>query len=100
MLGFVIGDSNMVTGFRLVGVRGTEATTLDEAKAAFAQATARTDIAVIIISQQFSQSMQPEIAKTRERGVTPMVVEVPGAVGATAETNLSEIVSKNLGIRV
>ena len=32
MIGYVIGDSDMITGFRLVGVEGAEAATPDEAK--------------------------------------------------------------------
>ena len=31
MIGFVIGDSDMITGFRLVGVEGIEVSTADEA---------------------------------------------------------------------
>ena len=31
MLGYVIGDSDMITGFRLVGVEGVEVTSVDEA---------------------------------------------------------------------
>ena len=53
MIGYVIGDSDMITGFRLVGVEGAEASPHDEAKQALSKALARSDIGVIIISEAF-----------------------------------------------
>ena len=53
MIGFVIGDSDMITGFRLVGVEGVEASTVDEARQALNKAFTRNDIGVIIISESF-----------------------------------------------
>ena len=54
MLGYVIGDADMVTGFRLVGVEGVEATSADEAGQALDKALTRTDLAIVIISEEFS----------------------------------------------
>ena len=34
MLGYVIGDSDMITGFRLVGLEGVEVNSVDEARQA------------------------------------------------------------------
>ena len=53
MIGYVIGDSDMITGFRLVGVEGVEATSIDEARQALNKALTRTDIGMIIISEAF-----------------------------------------------
>ncbi len=50
MIGYVIGDSDMVTGFRLVGVEGAEVTSSEEAKQALNKALTQTDIAIIVIS--------------------------------------------------
>ena len=62
MLGYVIGDADMVTGFRLVGIEGVEANTADEAEQALDKALARTDLAIIIISEEFSA--QPQLQET------------------------------------
>ncbi len=35
MIGYVIGDSDMITGFRLVGVEGVEVSTNNEALQAY-----------------------------------------------------------------
>ena len=100
MLGFVIGDSNMVTGFRLVGLKGVEVTSVDEAKENLQKTLMRSDIALIIMSQQFSGQMQDDIARVRASRVTPIILELPGAVGPSIEIKLSELVSKTLGIAV
>ena len=38
MLGYVIGDSDMITGFKLVGVEGAEVNSVDEARQALNKA--------------------------------------------------------------
>jgi vacuolar-type H+-ATPase subunit F/Vma7 len=102
MIGYVIGDSDMITGFKLVGVDGTEASTVDEAKQALHKALTRTDIGVIIISDAFftDPSMQQEVDKIRQDRVTPMVVEVPGSKGSANKMQLSDMISKILGIKI
>jgi vacuolar-type H+-ATPase subunit F/Vma7 len=102
MIGFVIGDSDMITGFRLVGVEGIEAFTNDEARQALLKALARSDIGVIIISETFSTdpSIREEVNKLRQERVTPLIVEIPGSKGPANETQLSDIVSKILGIKM
>ena len=102
MIGFVIGDSDMITGFRLVGVEGIEASTNDDARQALHKALALTDVGVIIISEAFTTdpSMREEIDKFRQENVTPLIVEIPGSKGPTNKMQLSDIVSKILGIKM
>jgi vacuolar-type H+-ATPase subunit F/Vma7 len=100
LLGFVIGDNKMVTGFRLVGVEGVEVTTIDEAREALSNTLSRSNIALIMLSQQFSTQLQIEIARIRTSRVTPLIVELPGAVGPRSEMKLSELISKTLGIKI
>jgi vacuolar-type H+-ATPase subunit F/Vma7 len=102
MIGFVIGDSDMITGFRLVGVEGVEASTSDEARQALHKALERSDIGVIIISEAFSTDpfMRQEVDKLRQERVTPLIVEIPGSKGPANKLALSDIVSKILGIKM
>ena len=81
MIGYVIGDSDMITGFRLVGVEGIEVSTIDEARQALHKALSRSDIGVIIISEAFftDPSMREEVDKIRQERVTPLIVEIPGS---------------------
>ena len=102
MIGFVIGDSDMITGFRLVGVEGIEVSTSDEARQALLNALTRSDVGVIIISESFSNdpSMREEVDKLRQDRVTPLIVEIPGSKGVPNNKQLSDIVGKILGIKI
>ncbi len=102
MIGYVIGDSDMITGFRLVGIEGVEVSTNDEAKQALNKAIARSDVGVIIISDVFSTDpgMQEEVNKLRQERVTPLIVEIPGSKSHAKGMQLSDMVSKILGIKM
>ncbi len=90
----------MITGLRLVGVEGIETTNLGEVKKAFAKALARTDLALIIISEEFSAKIRDEIDKQRAISMTPLIVEIPGHKGPIAEVKWSDLVSKTVGIKI
>jgi len=102
MIGYVIGDSDMITGFRLVGVEGTEATSVDEARQALNKAITRNDIGIIIISESFLTDLpfRAEIDKMRQERITPLIVEIPGSMEPPNQTQLSSIISKILGIKM
>ncbi len=100
MLGFVIGDRDMVTGFRLVGVEGVEVSSGFEAREALSRALNRKDLALIMIEEDFSTQIRAEIGKNRFENATPLILEVPGRKGPLGETRMSELVSKTLGIKV
>jgi V/A-type H+-transporting ATPase subunit F len=100
MRGFVIGDIDMVTGFRMAGVEGIEVKSVSEAKKSFSQALSFKDLALIIISEEFSTQMREEIDKTRLSLTSPLIVELPGKFGPKGEISMSQIVTKALGVRI
>ncbi len=100
MLGFVIGDSQMTMGFRLVGVEGQEVNSTQEAGQALRKALTRKDLALILISQEYSSQLRDEVSKAREESVVPIVLEVPGFRGTASEIKISDYIAKSLGIRV
>jgi vacuolar-type H+-ATPase subunit F/Vma7 len=102
MIGYVIGDSDMVTGFRLVGVEGAEAVTTDEAMQALSKALALSDVGVIIISEAYfsDASIREQVDKIRQERVTPLIVVLPGSRGQAKGTPISETISKILGIKL
>ncbi len=102
MIGYVIGDSDMITGFRLVGVEGAEVASVDDAKRALNIALSRSDIAIIIISQEFSTdaAIHEQVDKIRQERVSPLIVELPGSRGPSSGTPISETISKILGIKI
>jgi len=102
MLGVVIGDSDMVTGFRLVGLEGVEVTSPDEALQALSKELERTDLAIIVISEDFSTKPQllQTIDKVRQERRNPLIVEIPGSKGKPSEIKISNLIVKTLGIRL
>ena len=102
MLGLVIGDNDMVTGFRLVGIEGVEAISVADAKETIKEALTRNDLAIIVISEEFSvdQQIHKIIDDVRRSRTSPLIVEVPGSRGKISEVNLADLVSKSLGVRM
>lgn len=102
MLGFIIGDSDMITGFKLVGLEGTEVNSVDDAIQALDKALSRTDLAIIIVSEEFStqSQMREKIDKIRSERKSTLIVELPGSRGKPSEVHMSDIISKTLGIRI
>ena len=102
MLGFVIGDNDMVTGFRLVGVEGTEVSSAEAAREAFEKALARSDLAIVVISEEFSAQPQlhEAIDRVRQERISPLIVEMPGSMGKPSEIRMSDLISKTLGVRI
>jgi len=102
MLGFVIGDSDMITGFRLVGIEGIEESSVDGAYQALNNALERSDLALVIISEEFSSQMPicKIIDEARQERRTPLIVEIPGSKGKPSETKMSDLISKTLGVRI
>jgi vacuolar-type H+-ATPase subunit F/Vma7 len=96
MNGYVIGDNDMLNGFRLVGVEGVEVNSLDETQKALNDALNRTDIAVLIISGVFSNepSIREKIDKVRLERMTPLIVEGAFKQGDVKQAQLSDIISK------
>ena len=102
MIGYVIGDSDMITGFRLIGVEGIEVSTDNEALQALHTALTQSDIGFIIISEAFSNNplVREEVDKLRQERVTPLIVEIPGSKEEPNKIQLSDMVSKILGIKM
>ncbi len=102
MNAFVIGDNDMVTGFRLVGVEGEEADTAESAKLALRKVLTRADIGIIIISQLYfsDPNMQEQVDKIRQERVSPVIVEVPGSKGQAKQILISDSISKILGMKI
>ncbi len=102
MIGYVIGDSDMITGFRLVGVEGVEVATVEEARQALQRALTHSDVAIIIISQAYSTdpAMREQVDKVRQERVSPLIVELPGSRGTSQNIPISNTISKILGIKI
>ncbi len=102
MLGYVIGDEDMVTGFKLVGIDGIEVDSVNETVRALDKALSRNDLSIIILSEEFSTDphLQATIEKVRSQRKETLIVELPGSRGKPAEIKMSDLISKILGVRI
>jgi vacuolar-type H+-ATPase subunit F/Vma7 len=100
MLGFVIGDNTMVTGFGLAGVQGVEVTSAEQASNALTKALKRSDLALIVVSEEYSSALRRQIDEARRNSMAPLIVEIPGRFGPKGEVTMSDLVTKTLGVRI
>lgn len=78
---FVIGEEEVVIGFRFVGVQGTAVHTREEALDAFQKATSAGSIMVLVLTEQVSAMIPDEVIDWQFSGSYPLVVEIPGIEG-------------------
>jgi vacuolar-type H+-ATPase subunit F/Vma7 len=100
MHALVIGSNDMVTGFRLVGIKGVEVATVDEARYTLLKAVEDVDVALIIISEDFSTKMRDSIDDLRLNRIAPLIVEIPSRLGPSGAIDMSSIVRKAIGVEV
>jgi vacuolar-type H+-ATPase subunit F/Vma7 len=78
---YVIGDEEVVTGFRFVGVQGSVVYSREEALEAFRKTTSAGDAFVLIITEQISAMIGAEVMDWQFNGSYPLIVEIPGIDG-------------------
>ncbi len=98
---FCIADEDTVRGFRMAGVSGQAATTIDEAAAAIDMAAANPDYGIIIISQETASLVRSKINAIRFGRSRPLIVEIPGPSGDfPGRKSLRQFVQEAVGISV
>jgi vacuolar-type H+-ATPase subunit F/Vma7 len=78
---YVIGDEEVVTGFRFAGVPGSIAYSREEALEAFKKTTSAGEALVLIITEQISSMIAAEVMDWQFNGSYPLIVEIPGIEG-------------------
>ena len=97
----VIGDEEVVIGFRFVGVPGSVASTESEAREAFTRITEEGDARVLILTEQVSSVLAREVMDWQMNGSYPLIVEIPGINGHMAgRKSLIDSIREAVGIHV
>jgi V/A-type H+-transporting ATPase subunit F len=96
----VIGDYDMVTGFRLVGIRGVVVSTVDEARHTLSKTVEDIDVALVIISEDFSTKIRNTVDELRLNRIAPLIIELPGRLGPSGAIDLNTILRKAIGVKV
>jgi len=92
----VIGDSELVMGFKLIGIKRTyESENPEELERSFKTALEE-DIGVIITNDKAVNKLEQRFRRTIENSISPIVVILSKESGASE--NLREMIKKAIGI--
>ena len=94
----VVGDSTLVTGFKLAGVTEHYVAEDKEAEEKVAELMAAGNAGVIIVSEELMVQMDWRLKRKIEAAAKPIVVPVPSRKGPVGEAeSLRELVKRALG---
>ncbi len=108
---FVIGEREIVLAFALVGVEGAVATNRAEALDAFNRVTGKGGAMnapvneerpkVLILTEEVSMMLEPEVLDWQKGAKYPLVVEIPGINGhLSGRKTLTDSIREAVGIQV
>ena len=97
----VLGDEEVVIGFRFVGVPGSVVRTEEEAREAFAGVTEEGNARVLILTEQVAALIPREVMDWQMNGSYPLIVEIPGIEGhMPGRRSLIDSIRDAVGIHV
>ena len=96
----VIGDQDAVMGLALLGLAGQVVMNAAEAEQALELALRDPDTALILLTENWAQSLQAQVAETVLDSSKAMIVEIPSAVTLTKVDALHERIERSLGLHV
>jgi V/A-type H+-transporting ATPase subunit F len=97
----VIGHSEAVLGFSLVGVHGQVAQTAQEANQALDEAMSTSDVGIILVTGDVADLIQARMDELKRRSTVPLVVEIPGPeVTQANRPSLSEVIQRAIGVKI
>jgi V/A-type H+-transporting ATPase subunit F len=114
---YFIGDPELVTAFRFVGIDGTAASNAETARAAFLRITRSIDTTtgmtlpslngngetcrVLILTEEAAHWLDEELTQWQLSGKYPLIVELPGTHGRLpGRKTLVDSIREAVGVRV
>jgi V/A-type H+-transporting ATPase subunit F len=112
---YFIGDPELVTAFRFIGIDGTAASNPETARAAFLRITQGYDVTagtalpslggegcrVLILTEEVVDWLDPELTRWQLSGKYPLIVETPGTLGRhPGRKTLVDSIREAVGVRV
>jgi len=77
MEGYVIGDEDLVLGFRLLGIKGVVVSNEEEFPKILRRVASKGDAKIIFISENLFSRFQEEVNALRSKNYGFLIVEVP-----------------------
>jgi vacuolar-type H+-ATPase subunit F/Vma7 len=97
----VIGNSEAVLGFSLVGVSGRVATTAAEANQMLDEALGAKDIGIVLVTQDIAGLIEARMDQLKLHSTIPLVVEIPGPEGVSPDQpSLNDVVLRAIGVKI
>ncbi|MFH1257620.1 MAG: V-type ATP synthase subunit F [Candidatus Micrarchaeota archaeon] len=93
----VLGDRDMVTGFKLVGIRDAIVCSAETADQKLAELLERQDAGIVIFQDEFYGNLSHKTKKLIETVPKPVVVSV-GVKAASSTENLQAMIKRAIGI--
>ena len=101
MKGYVIGDKDLVLGFRLAGIEGIAVPNVNEALEVLRRIVNEGNAKIIFISEDLSTRIQDELDIIRSKSNSPIIVEIPRGTEMKAEIpTVQKLIQGILKIRV
>jgi V/A-type H+-transporting ATPase subunit F len=114
---YFIGDAELVTAFRFIGVDGTAASNAEAARAAFLRITQSIDATtgtampslqgggegcrVLILTEEAADWLDEDLTQWQLSGRYPLIVELPGTLGRQpGRKSLVDSIREAVGVRV
>jgi V/A-type H+-transporting ATPase subunit F len=110
---FFIGDAELVTAFRFVGVAGTAVSNADTAKAEFLKITQGFDVVagtvipnvepcrILILTEEVADWLEDALTEWQLSDRYPLIVEIPGMMGRLpSRKTLVDSIREAIGIHV
>ena len=99
---FCISDSrDTLTGFRLAGVDGVFASDRTEAQTAIADAIAKPELGVLLITEKLVAMCPDLIYDLRLKHTTTLVVEIPDRFGTGRPSDsITRYIRESIGVKV
>jgi V/A-type H+-transporting ATPase subunit F len=98
----VIGDRELVVGYRLIGVEDTFLVSEDslEVKKTLQQLISSKEFALIIASQTVRNALSGSFRESVESSIEPLVLFMPAFEGNVQEESISSLAKRVLGISI
>jgi V/A-type H+-transporting ATPase subunit F len=100
---YFIGDRELLTAFRLVGIEGSAVSNAGETREAFLSVTgkAKQDCRVLILTEKASDWLGSLVTDWQMQGSYPLIVEVPGIMGPLpGRKTLVDSINEAIGIHI
>lgn len=98
----IIGDIDIVTGFRLGGVNKAASVKTDEEAISAFDKFLDDEISIIIITQQIANNIREHINRKIGSSVLPMIIEIPDKDGSSEGTSeqMADLIKRVIGVEM